>query len=116
MAMMLVDFTVPIRLESEANKHSHWTIKARRVKVQRQAIHLYGKKHMPVPFPVVVVMTRIAPRLLDDDNATRSCKAVRDELAALMGIDDRDPKVTWVVKQARGAVREYAVRVQMVVM
>ena len=36
--------------------------------------------------------------------------ASRDEIAALMGITDRDPRVTWVVKQERA--KAWAVRVE----
>lgn len=110
--MVLVDFTASIRLVSEANIHEHWGTTSKRVKEQRQWIYVHAKRHMPVPFPAVVTMTRIAPRELDDDNAVRSCKAIRDELALLMGIDDRDPRVKWVVKQSKGSPKQYGVRVQ----
>jgi hypothetical protein len=37
-------------------------------------------------------------------------KGVRDELAAQLGVDDRDPRVRWVPLQDKG--RDFAVRVQ----
>ena len=39
--------------------------------------------------PVVVWLVRLAPRMLDDDNAVSSMKAVRDAIAAHFGVDDR---------------------------
>ncbi len=114
--MILVDFTASIRLVSEANIHEHWATTAKRVKEQRRWIYVHARKHMPVPLPCIVTMTRIAPRELDDDNAVRSCKAIRDELALLMGIDDRDPRVHWRVRQAKGSAKQYGVRVQIELM
>jgi hypothetical protein len=61
--------------------------------------------------PCVVTLTRIAPRALDDDNLRGALKATRDEVAAWLLVDDRDPRVTWTYAERRGAVREYAVEV-----
>lgn len=113
--MTLAVFAVPIRLESEANQREHWRKRAARVKSHRGAVAMIGRRYvfdgLLAHAPLMVTMTRVAPRVLDDDNATRSCKAVRDELAVLLGVDDRDPRVKWLVAQARGGVREYAVRI-----
>jgi len=66
----------------------------------------------PPTLPCAVTMTRIAPRVLDDDNLARSAKAVRDQLAELLAIDDRDPRVAWRCEQERGGAHEYAVKVR----
>lgn len=38
--------------------------------------------------PCTVRIVRCGPRELDDDNLETSCKAVRDEVAAWLGVDD----------------------------
>jgi hypothetical protein len=61
-----------------------------------------------------VVLTRITPsaRGLDDDNLGSSFKAIRDEVAAWLGIDDRDPRVRWRCEQEKGAPKVWAVRIE----
>jgi hypothetical protein len=59
-----------------------------------------------------VLMTRIAPRMLDSDNLASGFKAARDGIADAMGIDDGSPRIDWQVAQERGAVGVYAARVQ----
>lgn len=48
---------------------------------------------------LVVRLTRIAPRSLDDDNAATALKSVRDGFARAIGVDDRDPRVRYVPDQ-----------------
>jgi hypothetical protein len=61
---------------------------------------------------VTVTMARVAPRELDDDNLRGALKAVRDGIADAFGVNDRDPRVTWVYGQRRGSTpRTYAVQV-----
>lgn len=61
--------------------------------------------------PCVVTLTRISPRLLDDDNLRPALKAVRDGVADRLGVDDRDPRVEWRYAQRKGAQK--AVEVEM---
>ena len=63
---------------------------------------------LPEP-PCDVTITRVGPRMLDSDNAETACKAVRDAIAALFGIDDADPRVKYRVEQRKGP---YAVEIQ----
>ena len=66
-----------------------------------------------VSFPVVVRLTRVAPSNgLDDDNLRPALKSVRDGIADALGVDDRDPRVSWEYGQLRGRAREYAVEVE----
>ncbi len=108
---------VPIpgmKLVSEANSRDHWRKKAARVKQQRNLVTLVLRgtiaREMLMVWPLLVTITRIAPRRLDDDNATSSAKATRDAIAAILGVDDRDPRVIWKVAQERGPV---GVRIQL---
>ncbi len=104
-----------IRTESEANVREHWATKARRVKYQRSSVafEMLSRRisGATVAFPATVTLTRIAPRMLDDDNLARSFKAIRDEVANCLGLDDRDPRISWRYGQRRGLPKEYAVEI-----
>lgn len=52
----------------------------------------------------MVLITRVtAGNMLDhDDNVNNSCKHVKDSVADALGIDDRNPLVTWRFVQERG--------------
>ncbi len=111
--------TIPLpglRLVSLANQREHWRVRAKRAKAHRSAgllvvrAALRGKA--PV-FPLTVIITRIAPRALDDDNLTGSAKSLRDGVADALGIDDRDPRVKWAVAQRRGKSREYGAEIEL---
>ena len=81
--------------------------------------HGYGRSQTRDPvaariaaMPCVVRIVRVAPRDLDvGDNLSRAAKAVRDEIAAWLGTDDRDARITWHVGQEKGAPKSYAVRI-----
>lgn len=62
-------------------------------------------------FGVIVTLTRVGPRRLDDDNLAGSLKGVRDAIAAALGVDDRDPKVQWVYGQYPAGRGHYWVEV-----
>lgn len=51
---------------------------------------------------LAVRLVRVAPRQLDCDSAHAALKSVRDGVADALGMDDRDPRVVWVVDQQRG--------------
>lgn len=96
-----------LRLVSEANAHAHWRIRSARAKAQRNVVTLVLRgtvaRSMMAVAPLVVTITRIAPSSgLDSDNLAGSGKHVRDAIADVLGIDDRDPRVTWNVRQERG--------------
>ena len=101
---MSVDVHIPgLRLDVTPNARLHWAARAKRVKRQRAIIALILAPHrraLPA-LPVVVTITRCSPGTMDDDNATASAKAVRDAVAEHLGVDDRDPRVTWRVEQRR---------------
>lgn len=99
---------LPLRIESCANKREHWATRSRRTKQHRLAA-LAVPAH---PLPCVVTMVRVAPRALDDDNLASGFKALRDGIADRLGVDDRDPRVTWRYEQTRGKAKEYAARVR----
>lgn len=96
--------TIPLRTSRGQNAREHHHARAKRVKAERSAVAwlLLGK---PKPaLPCVVHMTRIAPSNgLDDDNLTGALKAVRDQIAEWLGVDDKDTaRVKYVCHQERG--------------
>lgn len=107
-------FELPLRLEVSLNSRIHWAAKARRVKAERNAIALVfplqwrGYAQQETEARILVGLTRIAPRALDDDNLAGRFKAVRDEVAKQLGIDDGDGRIGWAYSQEKG---EEAVRV-----
>lgn len=93
----------------------HWRKRAARAKIHRidtrMAMLQIGAQGQ-FQLPAVVLLTRIAPRELDDDNLRGALKAVRDGVADWLGVDDRDKRVRWEYGQAKGGVKQYAVGVE----
>lgn len=105
--------TVPIRIESVANIHEHWSARAKRAREHRTAVYYAMRAaKMPHAVPCTITLTRIAPRVLDSDNLASGCKAARDGVADWLQIDDGDKRVTWAYAQERGEPKEYALRVE----
>ncbi len=104
-------FHVPIKLPSLPNERWHWRTAARHKRHQREmtAAWMYGMR-LP-PLPLVVTITRVGPRALDDDNLAAACKYVRDQIAAAVGEDDGSPLYTWRYEQRVG---KYGVDVEIV--
>lgn len=101
---------IPLRTGTGLNDRHHWRVKAKRVKKEREATAwaLAGKQ--PPVMPCTVLLTRVGPSNgLDDDNLRGSLKAVRDQVAAWLGVDDRSPLVKWEYGQRR--TREWGVEV-----
>lgn len=111
-------FEVPIRIRSEANIREHHFKKARNVKQQRTTVALSfraaaGPPPHAFPLPATVTLTRIGPTFIhDDDNLISGFKAVRDQVAACCGWNDRDERIKWVYQQEKG--KAYAARVEIV--
>jgi len=111
------DITIPgLHIKNGCNLREHWAARAKRVKRERflvgQALwarELLMRRQRP-GLPCVVTITRVAPRMLDSDNAVAGCKGVRDEIAAWLGINDNDPRVTWQYAQEKSKL--YACNIQ----
>ena len=109
-----------LRLDSAANgrgaSRGATFAKAARVRRQRaegfRAGELFSRMFTAAPFRVVR-LTRISPRLLDSDNLEGALKAVRDGVADGLGINDRDPRVRYVVDQEQGLPGEFSVRCEL---
>lgn len=120
--MIAVDVVVPVRTSSTNSKlRNHWRVNRKTSKEERQATALMLRSKQPagpvygviVPadLAVVVTLTRLSERLLDDDNCAGALKAIRDEVAAWLGMDDGDPRVTWRYDQKKQPRGHFGVRV-----
>jgi len=108
----IVSVSLPLRTRSLANMREHWAKRAKRSRNERALARLVlSRSQTPNP-PLVVTLTRVAPRKLDTDNLAGALKSVRDGVADWIGIDDGDSRVEWVCSQKPGGVRIYAVEVE----
>lgn len=107
---------VPIKTVSELNRREHWAARARRVKAQRAAtlLALRCSRHDPLDDELAnsvgckVLLVRVGPRKLDDDNLRGALKAVRDAVAEWLGKDDGSDWYRWHYGQDKG---KYGVRI-----
>lgn len=107
---------LPIRISSPQNGSQGASRRATFARAndrakQRQTVKDALDGITPHALPCVVILTRIASRELDSDGCAAGFKAVRDQVAAWLGIDDRDPRVTFHVAQAKGVPREFSCRI-----
>lgn len=106
--------SIPMKAESTSNKREHHMARATRSKRERNAAALLTKpqvRQLRGP-KLVVLLTRVAPNELDDDNLRGSLKAFRDGVAVALRVDDSTPLVRWDYSQRKGSEpREYAVEV-----
>ena len=110
-----------MRLVSLTNARMHHMAKARLARGQRKRVKwtmLEGWRQPETPaarvralglVSLVVTITRIGPRALDSDNLAASGKHVRDGVADALGVDDGDPRITWLYAQEKGP---YGVRIE----
>lgn len=113
---MLTVYIHGLRLVSEANAHEHWRKRHQRAKIQKHAAsaHLWiaAAGNRPTG-DLVVTITRVAPRMLDSDNATGSAKHVRDGVALWLGRDDSVTSgIDWIVRQAKGKTYGVEIRIE----
>ena len=96
--------SVPIRTVPGMNVRESWRARARRVKAERHAVAWLLKSAPKPPIPCTVRLTRVAPSAgVDDDNLTGAVKAVRDQIADWLGVDDKvRSRVRYVYDQRRG--------------
>lgn len=104
----MIIITIPLRIESVANKREHWSKRHKRAKAHRKAACVVPKQELPC----VVTLVRIAPRMLDGDNLQSAFKALRDGIADRLGVPDNHPDVLWLYEQETGKPKEYAARIK----
>jgi hypothetical protein len=105
-----VNFELPLWTRSRSNARDHWSHRHKRTKLERATTALICCDLAGFPLPAAVRLVRVGVRPLDDDNLRDSLKAVRDELAKILGLpNDADPRVSWWYGQERGP---YCVRIE----
>lgn len=111
----MITLRLPIRTQSEMNMREHWAKKASRARSHRCVAKMVGNATtLPnsLTFPLVVTLTRVAPRPLDDDNVRGALKATRDGIADWLQVDDRKSDIVrYEYAQQKGKRGEYAVLV-----
>ena len=111
-------FTIPVRVDSHTNSWEGW--KATWAKQKKQKVATFaawnkangGVCSCTLSLPCVVRLTRVGQKRLDDDNLRESFKAIRDEMARIIGIDDGDERIKWEYAQVPVGKRVYQVRVE----
>lgn|GEM_PF-3839684 len=97
-----IEFVLPVDTKNTSNVREHHQERAKRARGQRQATELLWPGWTG-PALLVVRLTRVSPRLLDeDDNLPIALKSVRDEVARQLRVDDSSPLVRWRYAQAQG--------------
>jgi hypothetical protein len=105
------EFVVPIRLGTGLNSREHFMARKRRVKKEHEAVQLLWLSLRPPKLhpPFVVTIETISPVHRDSDQCVGGAKGVRDAIARLLGIDDRDDlSYAWLYPWRRGP---WAVRI-----
>jgi hypothetical protein len=104
----LISFSVPMKAPSTSNLREHWSARAKRVDRQKVATRARCPVWTQGPL-LVVTLTRVSPRTLDDDNLRGALKSVRDGVATWLRVDDATPLVRWEYAQHKG---EPSVRIE----
>jgi len=117
---------------SEANQREHFMTKARRKREHTDtarahvlsrmsagwAMHNALRKALRDGARIQITLTRIGARRLDADNLAGSAKGVQDGIALALGIDDGDPRMTWLyqqeIRRKERGVQPYGVRIEIV--
>lgn len=96
--------TIRMRTGNGQNLREHWRARDRRVKFERWETHIGLVGQQRPPLPCTILLRRVSPSngLDEHDNLPGSMKAIVDQVAAWLGLDDRDPRVSWTYDQRRG--------------
>lgn len=105
-----------IHLWSVANMGGHWSKGYNRKTYQQNLLaQKWYTEGVDMKPPVSVTLTRMAPRLLDDDNLVTAFKSIRDRVASLLvpgkrpGRADNHPGIKWHYSQEKN--KQYQVRI-----
>lgn len=109
--MRIIQFEIPIKTQSTSNLREHWAVKAKRVEAQKRATRSMCPAWTGGSL-LVVTLTRVAPRRLDDDNLRGALKSVRDAVASWLRVDDASPLVRWEYGQEKGTGASVRVEVR----
>jgi transcriptional regulator GlxA family with amidase domain len=108
----MIEFSFPVRTLSLANQREHWAVRAERGNVEKRKVQVAFRnalKATPIKPVLRIVLTRVGPKRLDPDNLCGALKAIQDQVAAQLRIDDGSLLLKWEYEQEQG---EYAVKVR----
>ncbi len=109
--MAIAEYLIPGKTPNPVNgSHGSWRAAAARRKKQRKDANYLTPRRMRAPCEVLLI--RLSPGELDDDNLRPALKSIRDGIADALGVDDRDPAVRWEYAQARCKRGDEGVRVR----
>ena len=113
---LVVLLELPLRTRTEGNNNEFWRARQKRARHARgiTKVSLRARRRADdLKLPLNVLLTRIAPRLLDEvDNVSSSLKHVRDGVADWLGIDDKaSSPINWHYHQEQ-QTKTYAVRIE----
>jgi len=104
-----MEWILPIKTISEFNKMEHHLRSWKRHKIQKNEIVLWWITERPVVnMPCTIKLTRISPRMLDDDNLRGAFKWIRDAIADKIrpgfapGRADDTEEMKWEYSQRKG--------------
>lgn len=107
---------LPMKTVSELNRRDHWRTVANRRAGQRYEVCIEWRKALGVKkiaLPCRVTLTRVGARELDSDNLASALKSCRDEIAALLGVDDSPSSpAQFEYKQEAKGKRQYGVKIE----
>lgn len=105
-----------IHLWSEANMSGHWSKGYNRKTYQQNLVaQKWYTEGVDLNPPVIITLTRMAPRTLDSDNLVTAFKSIRDRVASLLvpgkrpGRADNHPGIKWEYSQEKN--KQYQVRI-----
>jgi hypothetical protein len=124
---MRLDVTVPLTITRGQNNREHHMVRAKRVREERSAVdeslrdadRMSSRKYIMGTLLYddglgarVTLLRPYARTPLDDDNLSGACKAVRDEVAAFLGVDDATDRIHWRYVQCKSVAKDCNVRIR----
>lgn len=114
---------IPLQLKRGLNSREHHMARHRRVLKEREAVSWAFKPRSAKAQLAedrgrnpdnrwVVVLTRLSPGRLDDDNLAGAFKAVRDQVADELGLDDGDERLKFLYAQSGCPAKERFIEIE----
>jgi hypothetical protein len=108
----MIEFSFSVQTKSLANQRDHWAVRAERGKSEKRKVQAAFRNALKLTSikPVLrIILTRVGPKRLDPDNLCGALKAIQDQVARQLKIDDGSLLIKWEYEQEQG---EYAVKVR----
>lgn len=115
--MATVELTIPTHLPSRANERLHWSKRKHLSRFQRDMAYICTREALNperrLRLPGIVTLTRISPRLLDDDNLRGAFKSIRDGIADAFHVTDAPGgPIAWKYAQRKGKLSRVEIKIE----